>query len=206
MKDTVILFARVPRLGTVKRRLAADIGQRAAYRFHAQSLSSRIRELARDRRWHAVLALTPDHARLTLQSSIRRINQGNGDLGVRMGRAFRKFKRGRVVLIGCDIPDMTMADLEQAFRALGSADAVFGPAMDGGYWLVGLSGRRPADPFRDVRWSTQHALQDTLRNFHGRKIRELRVLRDIDDGNDHARWRQSRRASSLRNQATEKLF
>ena len=193
MRNTVVLFARAPKLGTVKRRLAADIGQRAAYKFHMQSLFQRIRQLARGRRFRAVLALTPDNARLRLPGSIVRIDQGRGDLGVRMDRAFRKFRRGRVVLVGCDIPDMTSADLRQAFRELGSADAVFGPALDGGYWLVGLSPRRPAHPFRQVRWSTRHALQDTLLNFRGRPTRRLRVLRDIDTGNDHALWHETQR-------------
>ncbi len=196
MRNTVILFARAPRLGMVKRRLAADIGHRAAYRFHAQSLFLRIRQLARDRRFRRVLAITPDTARLRLPGSIARIGQGRGDLGVRMSRAFRRFRRDRVVLVGCDIPDMTIADLGQAFRELGSADAVFGPALDGGYWLVGLSPNRPANPFRKVSWSTNHALQDTLLNFRGRTIRQLRVLRDIDTGSDHALWRETKRDGS----------
>ena len=196
MRNTVILFARAPRLGMVKRRLAADIGHRAAYRFHAQSLLLRIRQLARDRRFRGVLAITPDAARLRLPGSIARISQGRGDLGVRMDRAFRKFRRGRVVLVGCDIPDMTPTDLEQAFRKLGSADAVFGPALDGGYWLIGLPPNRPGHPFRGVRWSTHHALQDTLLNFRGRTTRQLRVLADIDTGGDHARWREIKRGRS----------
>ena len=56
------------------------------------------------------------------------------------------------------------ADLRVAFRSLGRFDAVFGPAEDGGYWLVALGPRRPAQPFVNARWSTQHALADTLRN------------------------------------------
>lgn len=189
MKDTVILFARAPRLGAVKRRLAKGIGDRQAYRFHAKSLARLIRQMARERRFRAVVALTPDRARLRLPVSSRRIDQGSGDLGVRMQRAFRKFKRGRVVLAGCDIPEMTMSDLKSALAALGSADAVFGPATDGGYWLVGMSPRRPAHPFRGVRWSTRHALSDTARNFSHHRVAVVRTLQDVDTGRNFALWR-----------------
>ena len=191
MKDTVILFARAPRLGAVKRRLAKEIGDRQAYRFHAQSLARLIRQMACERRFRAVIALTPDRSRMRLPVSFSRIDQGSGDLGVRMQRAFRKFTSGRVVLAGCDIPEMTMSDLKTALTALGSADAVFGPATDGGYWLVGMSSRRPAQPFRGVRWSTRHALSDTARNFSHHRVAVVRALRDIDSGRDFALWRST---------------
>ena len=187
MKCTVIVFARAPRLGTVKRRLAAEIGQRAALRFHVATLFRLLRALAAERRFRTVLALTPDRARLLLPRRVRRIDQGHGDLGVRMHRAFRRFPHERVALIGSDIPDAGVADLLAAMRLLGRADAVFGPAADGGYWLVGMSPRRAARPFAAVRWSTPYALGDTLANFPGRRVARLRVLHDVDDAAD---WRQ----------------
>jgi glycosyltransferase A (GT-A) superfamily protein (DUF2064 family) len=97
------------------------------------------------------------------------------------------------VLVGSDIPGLSRADLAAAFRALGRADAVFGPAEDGGYWLVGFGPRRPAQPFADVRWSTRHALADTLANFAGRRIALLRSLRDVDTAADLAAIRRARR-------------
>ena len=71
-------------------------------------------------------------------------------------------------------------DVAAAFRALGRARACFGPAEDGGYWLVALGPLRPARPFAGVRWSTHHALADTLTNFTGRRLALLRRLRDVD--------------------------
>ena len=112
--------------------------------------------------------------------------QGGGDLGVRMHRAFRRFPRGRVAIIGCDIPDAG-PPMRGAFRALGNAQAAFGPAADGGYWLVALSPRRPARPFAAVRWSTEHALADTLANFAGRRVALLRTLHDVDTAADWLR-------------------
>ena len=186
--DIVVVFARAPRLGTVKRRLAADIGEQAALRFHRRMLARTLRLVARDHRHAGVLAITPRGARI---SGLTLEPQSNGDLGARMAAAFARRPRQRIVLIGCDIPDLSSADLAAAFRALGRADAVFGPALDGGYWLVGMARRRPAHPFRDVRWSTRHALADTLRNFRGRNVALLRTLRDVDDAADLAALSQS---------------
>jgi glycosyltransferase A (GT-A) superfamily protein (DUF2064 family) len=88
------------------------------------------------------------------------------------------------VLIGSDIPGVTAADIAAAFRALGRAQAVFGPAEDGGYWLVGFGPRRPARPFAGVRWSTEHALADTLSNCAGHRVALVRRLRDVDTAAD----------------------
>jgi rSAM/selenodomain-associated transferase 1 len=184
MRDTVFVFARAPRLGTVKRRLARDIGARAALRFHRATMLALLRGLAADRRFHTVLAVTPDHARVRLPVRVDRVGQGGGELGARMHRAMARGRTGRVVIIGCDIPDARASDVRAAFRVLGHADAVFGPAEDGGYWLVGMSPRRPAHPFAAVRWSTSHALADTLNNFRTRRVVFLRTLRDVDTASD----------------------
>ncbi|HEX4262658.1 MAG TPA: TIGR04282 family arsenosugar biosynthesis glycosyltransferase [Acetobacteraceae bacterium] len=192
MKDVVIVFARAPRLGAVKRRLARDIGDRAALRFHRATLLRLLSALVRDRRFRTVLALTPDRALAPLplpRSRMLHIGQGHGDLGRRMDRAFRRFPCRRVALVGADIPGAGPADLRAAFRALGGADAAFGPAEDGGYWLVALGPRRPARPFAGVRWSSALALADTLANFAGRRVARLRLLRDVDTEAD---WRAAR--------------
>ena len=189
MKDTVVVFARAPRLGAVKRRLARDIGDRAALWFHVATMTQLVRALAADRHFRTVLAVTPDHARFRLPARVARLAQGGGDLGVRMQRAFRRFRHGRVAIIGCDIPDAEPLDALDAFRALGKAQAAFGPAADGGYWLVAMSPRRPARPFTAVRWSTEFALADTLANFAGWRVAFLRTLHDVDTAAD---WHRSR--------------
>ncbi|MGH6660397.1 MAG: DUF2064 domain-containing protein, partial [Rhodospirillales bacterium] len=77
--------------------------------------------------------------------------------------------------------------------ALGRADAVFGPAADGGYWLVGLRRRpRRLRLFEGVRWSSEHALADTLANLGGRPHVLLETLEDVDDGAAYQRWRRQR--------------
>jgi rSAM/selenodomain-associated transferase 1 len=191
LKNTVFVFARAPRLGTVKRRLAQAIGARAALRFHRAQLSRLLRGLAADARFRTVLALTPDRANIPLLPAVGRVGQGRGDLGARMHRLFRTIPRGRAAIIGCDIPAAGPPDLAAAFRALGRAQAAFGPAADGGYWLVALGPRRPARPFANVRWSTPHALADTLKNFAARPVARLRTLRDVDTGADFAAWQHA---------------
>ncbi len=204
MRGIVIVFARAPRLGTVKRRLARQVGDRAALRFHVATLHRLLRGLAADRRFDTVLAITPDRARPRLPAPVQAvIGQGRGDVGQRMHRAFARFPRRRVVLLGCDIPDAGAADAWAALRTLGSAQAVFGPATDGGYWLVGMGPRRPAAPLAGARWSTRHALSDTLRNFRGRRIARVRTLSDVDTVADLRRYqaaeeyRASRRGSRI---------
>jgi uncharacterized protein len=185
MRDTVIVFARAPRLGTVKRRLARDIGDRAALRFHIATLTALLRALKACRRFDVVLAITPDRTRVRLPVAIQRIDQGHGDLGRRMSRALGRYRR--VALMGCDIPQAGAADITATFRRLGTADAVFGPASDGGYWLIGLGPRRPADLFGNSRWSTEHALADTLKRFRNHRVGFIRCLSDVDTASDYHR-------------------
>lgn len=198
-KDTLLIFAAAPRLGVVKRRLARGIGAVAALRFHRAQLAQMARGPGRDRRWRTLLALAPDAAPAArLPGWLARLfpehgRQGRGDLGQRLARCTARHP-GRVVVVGSDIPGITVADIAAAFRALGRADAVFGPAEDGGFWLAGLAPRRPARPFGAVRWQSEHALADTLANFAGRRIALLRTLRDIDTAEDLRALRQDRGA------------
>lgn len=180
----MLIFARAPRLGAVKRRLARGVGARAALRFHLATLENLARAVRADRRLRPILVLTPDRARLRLRVRLPVLPQGGGDLGARMQRVARRFPRRRVYLIGCDIPGAGPADIHAARRGLGRAHAVFGPAEDGGFWLVGFGPRRPARPFQRVRWSTRHALADTLRNFPDKRVALLPPRRDVDTAED----------------------
>jgi hypothetical protein len=110
-----------------------------------------------------------------------------------MDRVMRALPPGPVVIIGTDIPDIAPRHVVAAFAALGRVDAVFGPADDGGYWLIGLR-RRPFMPCISgpVRWSSAHALADT-RALLGPRVRTvlLETLIDVDDGKSLERWRRN---------------
>lgn len=168
MTRHLVIFARVPQFGRVKRRLAGTVGPAAAMRFYRTTLANQIRQLSRDRRWTVWLFVTPDNAlRHPAWQGIdpgRLRGQGAGDLGVRMKRPFRQLPPGPVVLVGSDIPAMRPRHIARAFALLGRNDLVFGPASDGGFWLIGARRNRPLPRplFAAVRWSTPHALADTL--------------------------------------------
>ncbi len=197
-KNHLIIFTRTPRLGGAKRRLAADIGAAVAMQFARANLDHLARTLGPDRRWSCSLAVSPDRdagAGYRWPLGLARTPQGPGNLGQRMGRAMAAKGPGPVVIIGADIPEITPDQIARAFAALGRSDAVFGPAPDGGYWLVGLK-RSPSIPdiFSDVRWSSRHALIDTASNLGpGTRITYLDTLADIDTGDDYRAWRTRRR-------------
>jgi uncharacterized protein len=122
-----------------------------------------------------------------------RIPQGRGGLGQRMQRIFDRYSRGPLIIVGTDIPFITREIIAKAFRELRRADAVFGRAEDGGYWLVGLN-RRPKRlaPFENVRWSSSHALADTLKNLRAHSIAFAETLFDIDTDADYRRYLRER--------------
>lgn len=187
------VFLRVPRIGRVKTRLARDIGAVGAWSFYRTQLARTIRNLERDGRWRLWLAATPESAvaDCRLLSGRAVIGQGGGDLGQRMARVADALPPGPAVIVGADAPALTPRHVAAAFKALGHAHAVFGPATDGGYWLVGLRRRpRPLGIFEGVRWSTPHALADTLANLDGRPHVLLETLEDVDDGAAYRRWRR----------------
>ena len=93
---------------------------------------------------------------------------------------------GPVCIIGADIPGIHPRHIARAFHALGRTDATFGPAPDGGYWLIGLKRSRAIPPtlFRNVRWSTEHAMADTIATLSGFTISTITPLRDVDTAAD----------------------
>ena len=124
--------------------------------------------------------------------------QGDGDLGQRMERALEEaFAEGAssVVVIGADCPGLTARHLDAAFRALDDNDAVLGPAVDGGYYLVGVRRFLP-DLFRNIPWSTESVLEETLvaANRAGIECELLDTLHDLDVPDDLPFWAQSSQA------------
>lgn len=187
---TLVLMARQPILGQGKRRLAADIGDSAAHRFQRVALGRLLQRLGRDPRWRLCLAITPDEPVQSLGADFV-VGQGEGDLGQRMSRLSERMAPGALVFIGSDAPEVGSADIEAAFEALETNDTVLGPALDGGFWLIGFTqSQRQHLPFQGVRWSTPHARADTLSNLAGKRVMMLRELEDIDDGASYRRWRQ----------------
>lgn len=180
-------MAKAPVAGRSKTRLARDIGAGAATAFARHALRITLLRLARDPRWETIVAVTP---RISMSApvwprGVARVAQVHGDLGRRMQLIFASQRPGPVVIVGSDIPSVRPSHVAQAFRALGAADVVFGPATDGGYWLVGMK-RRPRCPslFDRVRWSSPHALADTRANCAGLAVALTQTLADVDEAAD----------------------
>jgi uncharacterized protein len=197
MRCTLILFVRAPRLGAGKRRLAREIGNLAALRFERLMIARLLRRLADDRRWCLRLAVTPDKACDRVRhwrSGVAAFGQGDGDLGMRMRRALRACPPGPAVLVGADIPALAARHIWRAFRLLGKHDLVFGPAGDGGFWLVGA--RHPQHLptlFEEVRWSGPYALADSLAGLPRRiTVGFADRLEDVDDAEAYRRLTPTR--------------
>ncbi len=195
LTNHLVIFVKTPRLGRVKTRLAAGIGAVAAWTFYRRVLFDQVKRLAGEKRWRCWLAVTPDSdvATTPWPGAATRLAQGKGDLGRRMARIMRALPPGPAIIVGTDVPDITPGHVAQAFHLLGRHDAVFGPAADGGYWLVGLK-RRPRLPdiFTGVRWSTEFTLSDSLAKLrYGHSVALLETLEDIDDSLSLEHWRRN---------------
>lgn len=185
-----MVMLKLPRAGQVKTRLGRDIGMTtAAWWFRHQS--RRLLRKLEDPRWDITLSVAPDRAALERPVWPRQfplMPQGGGDLGARMARIFRSLPRGPAVIIGGDIPGIQPQHIARAFRRLGNHEAVFGPATDGGYWLVGMQRLTPppATLFQNVRWSSQYALSDSIATLGPARIALIETLQDVDNAQDLA--------------------
>lgn len=182
-RPTLIVIVKEPQPGRVKTRLATDIGDVSAAWWFRQQTRRLIRNTS-DPRWRTVISLAPDAAVSASRCwppPMERWPQGSGDLGERMHRALARAMPGPALLIGGDIPAVDRAHIARAFRALRGADAVFGPATDGGFWAVGIRGPRvPSHLFKGARWSSEHALEDVLHGLKDHRVVLTDTLADVD--------------------------
>lgn len=187
--DRVLLvFAKAPRPGRVKTRLAADVGAEEATRIY-RSLGSTVVDAVRRGPWTTVICHAPADAREAMEAwlgteGLRFRPQSDGDLGRRMEEAVAEAFDGgaaSVCVVGTDAPGVGAGLVARAFEALEDADVVLGPARDGGYWLVGMDRPRP-ELFRRVPWSTPRVLEITRTRIRRASLLEhlLPVLADVD--------------------------
>lgn len=182
-KELLIIFTRNPELGKCKTRLASVIGDQAAldiYNFlldHTRSITTDMKCTR-----HLYYSNTvPETDAWDPQLYEKRTQQGE-DLGVRMYNAFKDgFHQGyeKVVIIGSDIFDLNPEDLENAFISLNTHDYVFGPAQDGGYYLLGMKSLTKK-LFQNKSWGTDTVLKDSLKDITNEPVALLPVRNDID--------------------------
>ena len=184
----LVVMLKEPRVGAVKTRLGQDIGMvNAAWWFRHQT-SGLLRRLL-DPRWKIWIAVSPDKQGLESKvwpAHLPRIPQRSGDLGERMARIFQTMPTGPVCIIGGDVPDIRPHHIQRAFGALGPSDAVFGPATDGGVWLIGMKRTTGLSStiLQNVRWSSKHALTDSVASLSPMRIAYVDQLQDVDTSAD----------------------
>lgn len=188
----VIVFAKAPQAGHAKTRLIPALGADGAARLAQRLLEHAVAQAVAARVGPLHLVVTPDGRHPVFDALVARHalaleGQGGGDLGARMARAFERVLRTHraALLIGSDIPDLDAAYLQAAARALDTADAVFGPAADGGYALVGLKQPAPA-LFTGMRWSSPQVMAHTRARIAALGLRhvELPLVHDVDEPAD----------------------
>jgi rSAM/selenodomain-associated transferase 1 len=217
MDSAIALFVRHPTPGKVKTRLAAGLGDQAAADFYAECAQHAILQATRAKADCFVffsvaeeensvkdwLALHSDR----IKGFIPQVQDASGNLGIRLAGCIQSIMRGaapnykRILIVGSDTPDVDAAIFDKALRLLRDFQVVFGPSLDGGYYLVGLStssGETMAltELFSDIPWSTDMVLSKNISNAEKlglsvAPIASLPLLQDIDTEQDLREWSEA---------------
>ncbi len=192
--EALLFFVRYPVAGEAKTRLIPRLGPEGAakvYRLIAEEVAGEVRRFPRPDLIRVAFVEPPERleeARGWLGKGFEFEPQARGDLGERLTDAFNwAFGKGagRVVVIGTDCLDLRGNLLQEAFEALMQNDAVLGPALDGGYYLIGLSRPLP-EVFEGIPWSTEKVSRAALERLGRCKAtcKLLPPLRDLDTPED----------------------
>ncbi|TGM95829.1 TIGR04282 family arsenosugar biosynthesis glycosyltransferase [Leptospira yasudae] len=188
-RETLILFLRNPVVGQVKTRLAAGLGNEAALNVYEQLVEITQKQVAGlDLPVRLYFDSIPEFVSGKWGNQVSAHLQSGEDLGLRMSNAFSEtFSQGatKAVIIGSDCPDLETKHIREAFSALDQSDAVLGPALDGGYYLLGLKSHLP-EIFYEVPWSTDRVFAVTLEKLQlsRKNVWILPKLGDVDEPED----------------------
>jgi rSAM/selenodomain-associated transferase 1 len=195
MKDTkqekaLALFLKNQRLGAVKTRLAAAIGNQRALEIYARLVALTLKAAKGvSASLHLFYGDALESTSINLQAE-QHIQIGSG-LGERMNNAFNELLNNykKVVLIGSDLPEISATLIDEAFEKLDSCDLVIGPAEDGGYYLIALKAPQPS-LFTSIEFSNAEVYERTLMCADSEKLKVaiLKKLRDVDTADDLAHF------------------
>lgn len=181
--NLLLIFTRNPEIGKGKRRLAATIGDQAAfdiYKFlldHTLAITKNL--YAKKEVYYSEEIWKND---IWDNQKFGKKLQVGEDLGARMANAFQEGFQNeyqKIIIIGSDMLDLSQEDLENAFKALEKNDFVVGPAEDGGYYLLGMKKFMPA-LFKNKTWGTETVLKDTLADLANETTALLETKNDVD--------------------------
>lgn len=216
MDACIIVFVKYPAPGRVKTRLAETLGEELAASLYSHFVKDILEHLTNITYADVRICYDPAHSEAEyaqwLGGKEQYLPQQGSDIGERMKHAMQKaYADGysRVVLMGSDIPDFPPELLKKTVLDLGSNDAVIGPALDGGYFLIGF--REDAffpEVFDAIPWSTEHVFQPTLERMFERdlNVQILPEWHDIDTIWDVNVLLRTNRRSSFRNSKTFTLL
>jgi rSAM/selenodomain-associated transferase 1 len=182
-KNLVMVFTRNPELGKVKTRLAKTIGNESAlniYKFLLNHTEITIRGINCDKAVYYSIKVGNND--IWDKTVYQKHQQKGNDLGERMHNAFREaFSKGykKVVIVGSDLYDLEAKDINYAFEQLSKCDVVIGPAVDGGYYLLGMKIMH-SQIFQNKDWGTSTVLNNTLTDLNNKTVKLLDKKNDID--------------------------
>jgi rSAM/selenodomain-associated transferase 1 len=202
-EERIVLFCKYPEPGSVKTRLISHLGAEAAARLQTEMavhVLDWMRACSKGRGCEVelrYLGADQDAMRGIFGGGVSYREQGNGDFGDRIARAFSHAfneKVKRVLAIGADCPTVTARVIDDALDALKTHDAVVGPATDGGYYLIGLS-KEARFLFNDMTWGTSEVLEKTLQRVHDNhlSLQLLEPMSDVDRPEDLAVWHAAKK-------------
>lgn len=198
----LLVLSKAPDPGQVKTRLIALLGESAAAGLYEGLLRSTL-EMAVNSGlcpvdlWCSPTEAHPFFQQCRQQYGVELHRQAEGDIGCRMSHALESASRSSrlLLLIGADCPALSVDDLEEALDLLDrGTEVVLGPAEDGGYYLIGMSGLHPF-LFTDVPWSTPAVLDLTKTRLNSKQVtwQCLTAHRDLDTPDDYHAWLESGR-------------
>ncbi len=197
-QEIILLFTRFPEPGKSKTRLIPELGAAGAadlQRAMTLSISKTLRELSTNHRLHTEIHYTggnKEKMQKWLGDSFIYQKQYEGGLGLRMFKAMRSHlgSYSSIMLTGSDCPAVDTTLLQNGLAALRENDIVLGPAFDGGYYLIGISGNIAEKDlkflFTDINWGTADVLRQTIEKIQRLQLRYhlLKKLHDIDTPED----------------------
>lgn len=181
------IFSRYPSAGECKTRLIPILGAEGAADLQ-QQMTRHVVRMGQQVDCDVLLCIdggTEAEVGLWL-GDVSYVRQRGDDLGARMEHAFDVgFTKGyeNILLVGSDCPAITASFFAEGFLALASADLVFGPSVDGGYYLIGMKKRHP-ELFTGIEWGTSQVLKLSLLRAGKLEVKLLSTLHDIDEPGD----------------------
>lgn len=165
--SALIVFIKNPRLGKVKTRLARTLGKKKALQIYQALLShTRLVSLGVDINRHLYYSHFIDHNDNWSSENFDKQLQLGNDLGIRMSNAFQEIliQHDKAIIIGSDCASLSPEIIKNAFELLDENDFVVGPALDGGYYLLGMNHFHP-EVFQDIEWSTSSVFDLTIQKI-----------------------------------------